>query len=147
MTTGRNDPCPCGSGQKYKSCCIDKQRGASRGLIYLLIAIAVVAAVGVSATLIDRRNDARSTSSLATAQTPRAATTPKPQPPGPVPAGKVWSAEHGHWHDANATPAGGVQPTRENPITMNVRNVPQPPGPVPEGKVWSTEHGHWHTKK
>ena len=142
MTTGRNDPCPCGSGQKYKSCCIDKQRGTSRGLVYLLIAIAVVAAVGLGATLVDRRNDARS----AAAQTPLA-TTPKPQPPGPVPAGKVWSVEHGHWHNANATPPGGVQPTRENPITMNVRNIPQPPGPVPEGKVWSTAHGHWHTKK
>lgn len=23
-----------------------------------------------------------------------------PQPPGPAPAGKVWSPEHGHWHDA-----------------------------------------------
>lgn len=22
---GRNDPCPCGSGKKYKKCCIDKQ--------------------------------------------------------------------------------------------------------------------------
>lgn len=22
------------------------------------------------------------------------------QPPGPPPPGKVWSAEHGHWHDA-----------------------------------------------
>jgi len=21
---GRNDPCPCGSGKKYKKCCIDK---------------------------------------------------------------------------------------------------------------------------
>ena len=21
---GRNDPCPCGSGKKYKSCCIEK---------------------------------------------------------------------------------------------------------------------------
>lgn len=25
MKTGRNDPCPCGSGKKYKSCCIDRQ--------------------------------------------------------------------------------------------------------------------------
>lgn len=25
---------------------------------------------------------------------------PGPQPPGPVPAGKVWAADHGHWHDA-----------------------------------------------
>ena len=21
---GRNDPCPCGSGKKYKNCCLDK---------------------------------------------------------------------------------------------------------------------------
>ncbi len=23
-TAGRNDPCPCGSGLKYKKCCMDK---------------------------------------------------------------------------------------------------------------------------
>ena len=23
---GRNDPCPCGSGKKFKKCCIDKKR-------------------------------------------------------------------------------------------------------------------------
>jgi uncharacterized protein len=23
-TTGRNDPCPCGSGRKYKKCCMGK---------------------------------------------------------------------------------------------------------------------------
>lgn len=28
---GRNDPCPCGSGKKYKQCCINK--GASKGKI------------------------------------------------------------------------------------------------------------------
>lgn len=22
--TGRNSPCPCGSGKKYKKCCLDK---------------------------------------------------------------------------------------------------------------------------
>jgi hypothetical protein len=22
-----------------------------------------------------------------------------PQPKGPVPEGKIWSPEHGHWHD------------------------------------------------
>jgi hypothetical protein len=25
---GRNDPCPCGSGRKYKRCCLDRDRGA-----------------------------------------------------------------------------------------------------------------------
>ena len=23
---GRNDPCPCGSGKKYKKCCLNKSR-------------------------------------------------------------------------------------------------------------------------
>jgi hypothetical protein len=24
MKIGRNDPCPCGSGKKYKKCCFEK---------------------------------------------------------------------------------------------------------------------------
>ncbi|MEE9287487.1 MAG: SEC-C metal-binding domain-containing protein, partial [Gammaproteobacteria bacterium] len=24
MHIGRNDPCPCGSGRKYKKCCLGK---------------------------------------------------------------------------------------------------------------------------
>ena len=24
--TGRNDPCPCGSGKKYKQCCLKNQK-------------------------------------------------------------------------------------------------------------------------
>jgi len=27
---GRNDPCPCGSGKKYKKCCLDKDEAAAR---------------------------------------------------------------------------------------------------------------------
>jgi uncharacterized protein YecA (UPF0149 family) len=26
--TGRNDPCPCGSGKKYKQCCLSKKGGS-----------------------------------------------------------------------------------------------------------------------
>ena len=28
--TGRNSPCPCGSGKKYKRCCIDKDERDQR---------------------------------------------------------------------------------------------------------------------
>ena len=28
--TNRNDPCPCGSGKKYKKCCLKKDRAAAR---------------------------------------------------------------------------------------------------------------------
>jgi hypothetical protein len=27
---GRNDPCHCGSGKKYKACCLDKDEAAAR---------------------------------------------------------------------------------------------------------------------
>ncbi len=30
MKTGRNDPCPCGSGLKYKKCCADKQEAGGQ---------------------------------------------------------------------------------------------------------------------
>ena len=30
MKTGRNDPCPCGSGKKYKKCCLEKDQQAER---------------------------------------------------------------------------------------------------------------------
>ena len=30
MKIGRNDPCPCGSGKKYKKCCLPKERAAGR---------------------------------------------------------------------------------------------------------------------
>ena len=29
-TPGRNDPCRCGSGKKYKQCCLDKDEAAAR---------------------------------------------------------------------------------------------------------------------
>jgi hypothetical protein len=30
MKVGRNDPCPCGSGKKYKKCCLAKDNAAER---------------------------------------------------------------------------------------------------------------------
>ncbi len=29
LKPGRNDPCPCGSGKKYKKCCIDKEESST----------------------------------------------------------------------------------------------------------------------
>ena len=68
-----------------------------------------------------------------------------PQPPGEAPPGKVWSPEHGHWHDApEATTAPATPPADTPPATQQAGGIPQPEGPVPAGKVWSPEHGHWH---
>jgi hypothetical protein len=75
--TGRNDLCPCGSGQKYKKCCEATDRTGSSRSMFMLIAVggAVLAALaaGISSFTSER-------SSAAT---------------------RVWSVEHGHYHDAN----------------------------------------------
>jgi hypothetical protein len=42
---GRNDPCPCGSGKKYKACCINKSQVRSNIFWKLLAILAVVSIV------------------------------------------------------------------------------------------------------
>jgi len=144
MRVGRNEPCPCGSGQKFKNCCEGKARGAMpKGLIAVFVVLAAVAAFA----FVPRGHDSSDSTASLPAAAPRPAAKPGPQP-GPAPPGKVWNAEHGHWHDIGATPPVNpitVQQTSGAPLTPTVAgNTPQPEGPVPPGKVWSTEHGHWH---
>ena len=127
---GRNDPCHCGSGKKYKIC---HGRSADRGgnremIVWMLIAgVVVIVSLGYLANKIltsDSQNN---------------------PPPGPAPPGKVWSSEHGHWHDApvTSTPQSTPLSTPLNPQSPIVP-ISEPPGPAPPGKVWSSEHGHWH---
>jgi hypothetical protein len=74
MATGRNEPCPCGSGKKFKQCCEGK--GGSRTSSRLLIAaIAAVVLVAIMAMMSNSREGSS----------------------GPA---RVWSPEHGHYHDA-----------------------------------------------
>lgn len=73
--TGRNDLCPCGSGQKYKKCCENKVRTDNSRTMLLLVGAAVAAAILVG---------------IASFSGERAS--------GPT---RVWSPEHGHYHDAN----------------------------------------------
>ncbi len=44
--SGRNAPCPCGSGRKYKQCCAGKRDRGSRLGTYALVAV-LVAIAGV----------------------------------------------------------------------------------------------------
>jgi len=68
---GRNDPCPCGSGRKYKQCCDKRQESFSRFGLIAIIAIVIFAAVVLAFRL-----------------TGDSAAGPR----------QVWSAEHGHYH-------------------------------------------------
>ena len=74
--TGRNELCPCGSGQKYKRCCEASERAGARSRVMLLaVGGAVLAAILVGiASFTGERTSAPT---------------------------RVWSEEHGHYHDAN----------------------------------------------
>jgi hypothetical protein len=49
-TVSRNDPCPCGSGQKYKRCCLGKA-APLKGKRLLWSALLIVVAVGAAVTI------------------------------------------------------------------------------------------------
>ncbi|MEM8961781.1 MAG: SEC-C metal-binding domain-containing protein [Acidobacteriota bacterium] len=51
----RNDPCPCGSGIKYKKCCLHTGFDRNKKLRVALILTAVVAVIAIAlAMLVDR---------------------------------------------------------------------------------------------
>ena len=78
MEVGRNDPCPCGSGLKYKKCCQGKQQTWSVGAVLVLVVLGLVFIVGGYALWVN----------LTSPDAPRA-----------VQRQRVWSQEHGHYHD------------------------------------------------
>ncbi len=121
MKPGRNDPCPCESGKKYKHCCEVKAGPMSHHKSLILVAGVLVIASGVWIGKAFFSSDAGQGSFL--------------RAPGPAPPGKGWSPEHGHYHDASpGQPLPG----------LGQAGTPQPQGAAPPGKVWSAEHGHYH---
>lgn len=76
---GRNQPCPCGSGRKYKKCCALKKDDTPLGMRIGvgLLAVVLLGGLVVFLTSIDDYE-------------PGASSTPG--------AGRVWSEEHQHWH-------------------------------------------------
>jgi len=77
---GRNDPCPCGSGRKYKQCCAAKQAqraklrdSVGRGFLLLLGPIGVALLIAVSVSALRGPGESEEVR-------------------------RIWSAEHNHWH-------------------------------------------------
>ncbi len=167
----RNGPCSCGSNKKYKNCCGKKGFRLDTTLfkrIFLAVLLIIAAGWAGNRYLFALDQDEPFVSPFATQQADRVQPL-SPQPPGPAPAGKVWSAEHGHWHDESVVYSDGggeiyPQPEGLAPLgkiwsaehghwhdssgtasgSENFKPGPPPPGPAPEGKTWAYDHGHWH---
>jgi len=73
---GRNEPCPCGSGKKYKRCCALKSTKTSLPLriVITLVAVCLLGGLIIILTSVD---DIDTTAAA---------------------GARVWSEEHGHWH-------------------------------------------------
>jgi len=58
---GRNEPCPCGSGKKYKQCCERKKQALSptAWIAIVGVAVAVLAAIIFSFTTTSLTTDTR----------------------------------------------------------------------------------------
>jgi len=142
MKLGRNEPCHCGSGKKYKHCHEPtKNTNNNQYAIIGIIAVVILVIIFINS------NSSNQTVPVTTSpllNQGRTSNTSKPS--GPAPPGKVWSQEHGHWHDApvskSLTPKllgkEGVNKITVPPIDKNK---------PPEGKVWDEEHGHFHDKE
>jgi hypothetical protein len=80
---GRNDPCFCGSGKKYKNCHeLSATSVANSTKSFWIIAILILLLIFAIFSIVYSPSYNQSDG-----------------PSGTPPAGKVWSEEHGHWHD------------------------------------------------
>ncbi len=74
--TGRNEPCPCGSGKKYKNCHESKTSSSRTSeVLMVVVGAAVLAAITAGVLSFTGERDR-----------------------GGV---RVWDPNHGHYHDAN----------------------------------------------
>ena len=90
---GRNEPCHCGSGKKYKNCHMGTASSVvnnSKNLLYIGIMVLIIAIAGFSVYYNTKQSPVQNVNTRKA---------PVAQPPGEAPPGKVWSSEHGHWHD------------------------------------------------
>ena len=99
MKTGRNEICHCGSGKKFKQCHQSKKNNQSAKLVYLaFISLAIVTTFFFGNEIFKPADTSSSLSpkpfSIENTQTLK-------RPNGDAPPGKIWSVEHGHWHDKN----------------------------------------------
>jgi hypothetical protein len=155
---GRNDPCPCGSGKKYKHCCVGKRSFNERTVggvkLWALLAglgVALAIVVGVSFTQSPPGGNATIGGGAGGQANPATA----------GPPGQAWEYDsltnrhfdptHNHWHEGPAPPPDQrlTPPQQPNGSPISQEN---PDGVTPQpyqfdslgNRYWDPGHQHWH---
>lgn len=75
-TIGRNEPCHCGSGNKYKNCCLKKDSSSMKSKMGIgLLIVVVILGIWILGSAFSANDGGMN-----------------------CPAGKSWSPEHQHCH-------------------------------------------------
>lgn len=132
----RNDPCHCGSGKKLKACHgLSNEKSTHFKIIGVILVLFLFWLF-----FFESESPSPNLTNSPSPFVPRTQTGTS-TPSEPAPPGKVWSQEHGHWHDTpSITP---LVPSGQSILDLDS----QPVGDAPPGKVWSPEHNHWHNKE
>ena len=117
MTVLRNDPCPCGSGKKYKACCAVKR---SRSAWFAMVSVSVFAVIALL-VLVSVLRDSNAERE--------------------IPPGYVWSEEHGHLH--RVTAEGPVPATLPPAGSVWSEEHEHYHGPDGRAITWSQDQGVW----
>jgi len=153
----RNSPCPCGSGKKYKNCCIGKRLAASTtagSSRTMLVGIGVVAALILGAWAWNTRTS-ESPGDFISAPVSPPATAPFTGTMGGTPApyeydavnDRHWHAGHGHWHNGPPPPPEARSlptPAAQRPVQPVATPEPYEYDAVND-RHWHAGHGHWHS--
>jgi hypothetical protein len=130
MPVGHKDPCPCGSGKKYKHCHMKKDLEKHQHGGWILVGTVVVLGVAV----IYFANSGGLPWGGDRVRTP--ASSSLPFTPGTLPMTGLTPA-------TDTAAAGSVASQDQSPLPGGV--TPQPwQYDAPRNRFWYPEHGHWH---
>jgi hypothetical protein len=119
--TGRNDPCPCGSGKKHKHCCgRQERRPGTMGARIALGALVVVVALALTFVYQASRDGV---------------STPEAYEYDAM-SNRYFDPEHGHWHDG--PPPDGQAAETDGPTPADWYYD------AANDRHWNPEHDHWH---
>lgn len=127
----RNAPCPCGSGKKYKQCCIGKRPAPSASTklwVATVLAVAVLGTVGIIAAQ-------RGGGGIAPPAHAHGGRTPEPWEYDEA-RDQHWDPRCNHWHSGPPPEDAEAFPTASTPEPWEYDEA--------NDRHWHPGHSHWH---
>ena len=100
---GRNEPCSCGSGKKFKRCCEGKGTIVRSGRLWKVGGLVVAAALVIVPIAVINASAGNSDDTSSPAAPDPSSQTPTAWEYDPE-TDRHWNPQHGHWRDGRPPP-------------------------------------------